>query len=238
MRKGGIRKSTQKDWPCNLFMVIANHKWRGNCLLLSVSHCCLPNLSKSKPLVQGKVIVVQLVQGKVLPAQLVQVKATCPTFPSHGCLSKSWLLVQVKATCPSQWPLVEAKTACPSQGCLSGLFVNDCLSKARLLVQINGHLPKLKPLVQVKAALLEAVCPRQGTSPRLIVEAAANGHLSTCPSLGYCQWPLAQAKATRPSQGHLPKARPLVQFPSQGCLPMTACPSDGCCQWPLANCCQ
>src|SRR5271156_4433052 len=154
-------------------MAIANHKWRGNCLLLSVSHCCLPNLSKSKPLVQ---------------------------------------LFQVIA-------------ACPSQSCLSGLFVNDCLSKVRLLVQINGHLPKPKPLVQVKAALLEVVCPRQG-------------HFSKAAYRGCCQWPLAQAKATRPSQGHLSKARLLVQFPSQGCLPMTACPSDGCCQWPLANCCQ
>src|SRR5271156_3111384 len=29
---------------------------------------------------------------------------------------------------------------------------------------------------------------------------------TTCPSLGYCQWRLARAKATRPSQGHLPKS--------------------------------
>ena len=38
----------------------------------AASHCCLPNLSKPKPLVQGKVILVQLVQCKVL-------LATCPT---------------------------------------------------------------------------------------------------------------------------------------------------------------
>src|SRR5271156_2955527 len=31
---------------------------------------------------------------------------------------------------------------------------------------------------------------------------------TTCPSLGYCQWSLARAKATRPSQGHLPKSMP------------------------------
>jgi hypothetical protein len=115
-------------------MAIANHKWRGNCLLLSVSHCCLPNLSKSKPLVQ-----------------LFQVIAACPSQGClsglfiNDCLSKARLLVQINGHLPKPKPLVQVKAAlleavCPRQGHFSKAacrgycqwpLVN--LSKSRLL---------------------------------------------------------------------------------------------------------
>src|SRR5271170_2614748 len=78
----------------------------------------ISNLSKSKPLVQGKVILVQLVQVKACPSQ---------------GLSKS-RLVQVKAAC--QRLLVQGRVTCPSQGCYySGLVRLAC---QRLLVQVKA----------------------------------------------------------------------------------------------------
>src|SRR5271156_1947107 len=115
-------------------MAIANHKWRGNCLLLSVSHCCLPNLSKSKPLVQ-----------------LFQVIAACPSQSClsglfvNDCLSKARLLVQINGHLPKPKPLIQVKAAlleavCPRQGHFSKGACRGCcqwplvnLSKSRLL---------------------------------------------------------------------------------------------------------
>ena len=156
-----------------MFTDIAKHK--GNCLLLiKGSRLLLANLSKSKPLVQGKAL---------YPRIFAKVMATCQWQYYLSKLSKSWLLVQAVQA-------VQVMAACPSHGCLPNL------SKSRPLAQVNDHLSKQKLLVQVKAAsqwplvqgnakarprqeyLSKTTCPpRQGCLSNFQVKAACEGPL-------------------------------------------------------------
>src|SRR5271170_3060320 len=118
-------------------------------------------------------------------------------------------------------------TAWPRQG---------YLSKSMATYPSQSYSPKSRLLCQ------KLYVQGRATSPRQLVKAAANGHWSTCLSLGYCQWRLVQAKSysskSRPPaqvNGHLSKQRLLVNdlivrvkaATCQACLSMTTCPSQG-----------
>ena len=201
-----------------MFTDIAKHKRKGNCLLLikgSRGRCqslLLANLSKSKPLVQGKALCPRIFAQVMATSQwqyyLSKSMATCR---SKDCLSKSRLLVndlivRVKAaTCQACLSM----TTCPSQGYLS----MACLSMATFQVkadrQWQGHLSK-------------ASCHNNDCllKQRLLVPSQGCLSMTACPSQNH----LSRSRLLL--NGHLSKARSRQDY-----LSKTTCPRQGCLSW-------